>query len=51
MTSRLPYCTAAASRDILAHSDGVSIQLDEQLKFFRLVLYRPYYVDMFKPYC
>ena len=48
MTSRLPYCTAAASRDILAHSEDMSIQLDEQLKFFHLVFYRPYYVDMFK---
>lgn len=57
MTSRLPYCTAAESRDILAHSEDMSIQLDEQLKFFHLVeqlkffhliFYRPYYVDMFK---
>jgi len=48
MTSRLPYCIVATSRDILAHSDDVSIHLDEQLKFFHLVLYQPYYCVMFK---
>ena len=51
MTSQLPYCIVATSRDILAHSDDVSIPLDEQLKFFHLFCTDHTIVLCSKPYC